>query len=54
MDVMKPFWKYDDNDTTTWKYIDCKVKNENGAPVKVSWMLNPSFAYKYIDPYYKR
>lgn len=50
MSELKPIWKYDDKDVTTWKYIDCRIKYQNEDAI-VSWILNPVFKYSHLDTY---
>lgn len=50
---LKRYWNYDKDDTSTWKYIDCKIKFKEGNRFFFrKWILNPNFAYKHLDPYY--
>jgi hypothetical protein len=42
-----PYWYYNPEDITTWKYI--LTENKERRP-KSFWILNPEFKYKHLDP----
>jgi hypothetical protein len=51
---LQPYWKYEFEDKTTWKYIDCVIGGSHHTSkifVK-QWILNPDFKYKHLDPNY--
>lgn len=52
MTKLTQYWKYHDDDRTTWKYSDYVLKrnHETGEDIVV-WKLNPRFIYKDKDPY---
>lgn len=44
-----PYWNYDPNDITTWKYI-CEQQTNPHRKKNLRWILNPEFKYKHLDP----
>lgn len=43
---LNPLWVYDEDDISTWQYIDFEVE-KSGEKIK-KWVKNPVFKYKHL------
>lgn len=50
IEPLRPLWRYDPVDVTTWKYLTCTVKSPEtgGSRMFIRWIANPKFKFNHI------
>jgi hypothetical protein len=41
-------WRYDNDDISTWLWIDCLISRHNEDQLSVRWIKNPEFKYNHL------